>query len=85
MKLHIDCIEEKLAEMDYIKEENFELKEKLKELNTLKNENLALVTIVKQNEENLSKMQMKINKLEEISKSVMIPVNVKELIIMSHI
>jgi hypothetical protein len=80
MKLHIDCLEEKLLEFEYYKEENFELKEKLKELNFLKNENFSLLTLLKQNEENMNKLKIKLNELEDKSKGLSIPVNVRSFL-----
>ena len=76
MKLHIDCLEEKLAERDYCKEENNNLREKIKDLFVLKSENLSLTKLLKQGEESLQKMKNKLNELEEKSKCVTLPISV---------
>ena len=76
MKLHIDCLEEKLNEMEYCKEENGKLREKIKDLFLLKSENLSLISQVKQGEESLFKIKMKLSELEEKAKCVTVPVSV---------
>ena len=76
MKLHIDCLEEKILEMEYCKEENSNLREKIKDLFVLKSENLLLINQVKQGEESLIKLKLKYNELEEKSKCVTLPVTV---------
>lgn len=70
MKLHIDCFEEKLAELEYFKEENLNLREKLKDYNHIKSENISLTNKLKQSEDNLQKMNIKVRELEEKAKYV---------------
>ena len=76
MKLHIDCLEEKLAELDHYKEENSNLREKIKDVFMLKSENLSLVKQLRQAEETLQKMKNRLIELEEKSKSLTLPVSV---------
>ena len=73
MKLHIDIFEEKLAELEYFKNENLNIKEKLKDYNQIKSENIALTNKLKQSEDNLQKMKIKAIELEEKTKYVKIP------------
>lgn len=76
MKLHIDFMEERLAELDHCKEENSILREKIKDVFMLKSENLSLVKQVRQAEESLVKMKNRLLELEEKSKSVTMGISV---------